>query len=61
MVGMAGDGVGGFMDALSIQLLKRFAQLGDGGELFMMDGSRGIFYSAREEVERMDNAISFGD
>ena len=42
-------------------MLKRFAQLGDGGELFMMDGSRGIFYSAREEVERMDNAISFGE
>ena len=31
MAGMAGDGVGGFMGALGIQLLKRFAQLGDGG------------------------------
>ena len=27
----------------------------------MMDGSGGIFDSAREEVERMDDAIPFGD
>ena len=27
----------------------------------MMDGSGGIFDSAREEVERMDDSVPFGD
>ena len=36
-------------------------QLGDGGEIFMMDGSGGIFDRSREEVERMADAIPFGD
>ena len=58
MVGMAGDSVGGFVDSLGIQLLKRSCIL---EMVFMMDDSGGIFDSAREEVDHMDNAVPCGD
>ena len=42
-------------------IIEKVAQLGDGGELLIMDGSGGIFDSAKEELERMDDAVAFGD
>ena len=41
-------------------IVENAVQLGDGGELFIMDGSGYIFDSSREEVERMDDAIPYG-
>ena len=68
MVGGAGNGVGGrgwrrcwwLHECHGYPVVEEVAQIGDGGELFMVDVSVVIFDSAQEEVERMDNVVAFG-